>query len=612
MGRLIRILCGLTGTLIAVGVGLVVGAIGWAHLPEPGLGIVAGVIAGFATSAVVMKLWSWRVGRALVVLATLGHVAYWSWLGFQEMGARAPSASLAEPVFAVADPAFHVGHARVSFNLPVNAPLAGWGSGPRRQALPAFGGLGPLGRKSLAFMAEPTTGGAARTPLLSTVGETSPSADRVGAGAIVIRGRTPQAGGVSIGPAVALVNLDTVTVDTELFQAIHDGVRGLGIPASGLVVAATHTHSGPGGYSRQPLSQILGTGHFHEETFNNLVFTAVSAIRQAFESARPARVAFVRTRDRGPEGPVLAMNRRRDDDMIDDRVLGMRFDAMDGQPIAVALNYAVHPVVFRRRHPFAERDLVGAIEREVRASVGAPLVLLNGSLGDVSPRPTPGDLGAKRCTVLAKRFAKLIAQGVRTAVAHDLAHVAMQRRSLDLGTPLGVRAWGDRGVIAAEARKGFGDSGIAAWIADAATLPLNAFIWSLGLPEVRLIARFGSGVGATANVSRLVPRTKFWVGAIHFEAGDERLALLWHPGEATQAVGRAWRAHAAEAGIADAMVVGLANGACAYLTDAAEYRRSSYEARATLFGGVATEHIGHALRDALAAAQAAAHGARGN
>jgi len=83
-----------------------------------------------------------------------------------------------------------------------------------------------------------------------------------------------------------------------------------------------------------------------------------------------------------------------------------------------------------------------------------------------------------------------------------------------------------------------------------------------------------------------------------------RFALLSEPGEAVQALGRAWRDEAAQRGVDHTLVLGLTNGSCAYLTPEAAYRRDGYEAEATMYGPQTGATATAALTTALDAALA--------
>ena len=83
--------------------------------------------------------------------------------------------------------------------------------------------------------------------------------------------------------ARGLVRLDLVTSDAELHAAVAAALADLGFAPQTVLVPATHTHSGPGGYSDVPLSALLGTDHFRADVFEAVTAAAVRAVRAAYE-----------------------------------------------------------------------------------------------------------------------------------------------------------------------------------------------------------------------------------------------------------------------------------------------------------------------------------------
>ena len=555
-------------------------------------GIAVGVVAWIALSALIRAVRRRPKLCLAYRLAILAHVAFWTWQGIAATrhDAPQPAVQAGRSVWA-GQTTVRAGFATRVYELPAHASLAGWGQRPRRICFPAFGGFGVLGRLTHDLMRMPTADGAPRRPMLRTPEE---DAGDLGARAFVLRTDGE-------GAPLAIVRLDVVTVDRDLVAAVHAGVADLGFRPEGVVVAATHTHSGPGGYSRRPLSEVVGTDHFNDACFEALVRAAVEAVRAADAAAVPAAVAFVATHDRDEQDvPILARNRsarREDEDEIDDRVHALRVDAVeDGRTLGVVLNYAVHPVLLRRDSMVFDRDLVGAIERGVSAALpGTPPVLfLNGALGDVSSQHSPG-VGLERARWLAGRFAKYVVPALRAPTAHARVRLAAARRSLRYGTPRFVITAGEREGLVHDLETPWGTTS-PVW--DAVALPANVVLWSLMVPELR-VGVHGLGLGAVANLTPILGEPVFETGALVFEAKDQRWAMLWQPGEATQALGRAWRAMAAERGFDDTMLVGLAGGACAYLTTEETWWEGGYEAQSTVFGPSSGALMGGAMAEAL-------------
>jgi len=548
--------------------------------------------------------------RRLYRVAALAHVVFWS-VQAVLLTAQAP-AGPAEVVgvAAWAQPtALQAGYGEAPFALPEGTSLGGWGSRPRRIRLAPFGGAGVLGRHGQAWMAAPAHAGRPRMPMFATPTQTTSGvAGALGARALVLRAAA------DVAPPVAIVRLDLVTADAALHAAIAAGVSSLGIPPEGLLVAATHTHSGPGGYSPNPLSALFGTDHLDPPVRDAIVAAAVAALERAHGSAEPARLALVASRDRDPATglPVLARNRRdADENAIDDRVYGLRVDAIAGdRPLAVVVNYATHPLLYRRRHMAFDRDLAGGIEEALRARLqGQPPVLyLNGAQGDVSARHGGGEPAA-RIAALAEAFAARVAPAFEAARGTGATQVRLAAARVErrLATPRAYHtALGTRAGVLEALDRSLLDLDPAATAADVLALPVNLAVWSLGIPEARVGFTWSGDVGAALQLEPAMgnPATIFaaWVLELGDGADAPRVALLAQPGEAMIAVGRAWRALARERGLPDTLIVGLANDARAYVVPDGAYDLDGYEAGSTLFG----PHTGSDVTAALAAALDAA------
>ncbi len=597
----------LADDFVPLGIAIVVGLVGITVLDPLHAALLAGLAWPFASTLlrwVRRRPWLRRIYR----VALLAHVIFWSTQGILADRVAPAGEPAVTATHAWARPApLRVGYGAAAFALPDWAPLAGWGARPRRQRLPAFGGLGPLGRAAQAWMATPEDGGRPRVPMFHAAEPNAAAGplQELGARVLVIE---PDAS--HDGARVVIVRLDLVTSARRLHAALLERLAPDGIAVDRLLVSATHTHSGPGGYCDNPVSAVFGTDHHNAVLEKAIVDAAAVAYGRALTARTPARVGLVRARDLDPESgsPVLGRNRRgADEDAIDDRVYALRFDARDGGTVAVLLNYAVHPYLYRRRHLQFERDLAGGLEEALQDRLpGAPGVLfVNGALGDVSTRHG-GGAPAARIEHLASRFAETIAPAIEAAPLHDTLRVATARVERTLGTPRAfVTAWGERGGVVGTLDRPITEMRFAATVADALALPANLAVWSLAIPEARVGFTWEGDVGARLLLEPAMGNPPQAFGAWVFELGTDdptRVALLAQPGEAVQALGRAWRAAAAARGVPDAMVLGLTNGSIAYVTPSADFGGEGYEYDSTLFGPGTGDAVTGALVHALDAA----------
>lgn len=514
--------------------------------------------------------------RALVFTLTLCA------LGCQAPGPfRLTGASAGQPA------PFSAGAASAEFTPEAGYPLGGYGGGLRRAELPFYAGMGWPGQVALAchqsWHEDDPEG---RADMLTPAeGADEPLRAR----ALVLR---PEG-----QPPLAFVRIDAIGVTAELHDLVLERVSDLGFRRETLLLSATHTHSGPGAFFRAPVARLIAMDNYRPELEEQIAAAVARALREAYAAARPAALAALRARDRDARGaPVLAKNRRfrrfRDEiayDAIDDEV-GLLYlvERESRAPLALLLNYAVHPTVFGSKHLRFNADLAGALERAFEARLGAPTLFFNGAEGDIGPQSGNAALRSERCTERAEAFARLIAPALEGELAWaETLRIQAATGEKELGAPQGVVALGRERFL--DAYRGW-----ASWPMELFTLPVNLVLWTAGLTNVRVVLTWNLGLGVVAHLGNLTPRTITRVGGVRIQAGPHDLAFVTFPGEATHDVGLEARAQAEGRGATQSFVLGLTLDHIAYIASPREYRRGGYEAHSTLFG----EHTATQLLEA--------------
>lgn len=181
-----------------------------------------------------------------------------------------------------------------------------------------------------------------------------------------------------------------------------------GLAPAELILSATHTHSAPGGFSADVL-YALSVGGFVPAVFEAYVGATVASISAALGAVRPGRIRFaagtfldespvafnrsLRAWRRNPEarewskrvGPF-------DTDLAVDREMTMlRFDDLEGRPLAAWNWFPVHATSMHRDHYLVHSDNKGlaatGMEEELarEGHVDFVAVFAQGAAGDVSP-----------------------------------------------------------------------------------------------------------------------------------------------------------------------------------------------------------------------------------
>lgn len=211
--------------------------------------------------------------------------------------------------------------------------------------------------------------------------------DPLRARAVVFR-----AGGIAVG--LAVLDLGRVP-PPAVCQRLRESARAVGVDS--LVLAATHTHSGP-------VMEEPDLGHM-----KGIADGVIEALAEADGRARPARVGVARAEiDIGFNRRVIRdghcfMKWRNEERAANpgapiDREAGILSFACaeSGAPIATLVSFACHPVIFGPDNRRYSADWPGEMCRRVAASHGGECLLLQGATGDVNPYldKTPLDRGA--------------------------------------------------------------------------------------------------------------------------------------------------------------------------------------------------------------------------
>lgn len=174
----------------------------------------------------------------------------------------------------------------------------------------------------------------------------------------------------------ALVTVDAGGIPTELWQTVSARVaQELDIPATQLLLTATHTHSAPRQQAPDYADRI------------------VQAVAEAANALQPAQIAW------GTGLAYININRTMVDPQTgrwregpnyegpsDKTVAVVNFATPDGAPIAVYYNYAVHGVIAGQLDEVSG-DIPGAASRYIEDSLGGEAVAVwsLGAAGDQNP-----------------------------------------------------------------------------------------------------------------------------------------------------------------------------------------------------------------------------------
>ncbi|MFC9687092.1 hypothetical protein ACFTSF_01010 [Kribbella sp. NPDC056951] len=201
-------------------------------------------------------------------------------------------------------------------------------------------------------------------------------------------------------PGVLWLTLDAIAVGAELTAELSAAAgRAAGIPSEHVVVSASHTHSGPSGW----------TGQIHPvipaEREAALYEPLVSAVANAVLTRQPVVASW-----RSVEVTGVGTNRHREDGPHDNTAGVLALHSLTGSLQAVLLDFACHPTTYGPENLLWSADWPGAARAALEPAV---VGYLQGAAGDVSPRFTRQGRGAVEIT----RLGELLATRVREALA---------------------------------------------------------------------------------------------------------------------------------------------------------------------------------------------------
>jgi len=171
---------------------------------------------------------------------------------------------------------------------------------------------------------------------------------------------------------VAIVTMDLVypgsTMHRDICEKIHAET---GIEKTNLLICASHTHSGP-----DPDLTLPGIKEEFVEKIS-------SAIIEADKNKKAARIGIGSSYDYD-----LSMNRRHPNGPTDPEIGIIKVDDLEGDPMAVLVNFAAHATVLRQENKRFSADYPGYMARKVQSEMGGDVVVMyaNGAEGDLETR----------------------------------------------------------------------------------------------------------------------------------------------------------------------------------------------------------------------------------
>jgi hypothetical protein len=336
---------------------------------------------------------------------------------------------------------------------------------------------------------------------------------------------------------LAIVSVDLVIPSAVMHRELARRLADLGLSETSIILAATHTHSGPSSYIQNPILEFFALDRYVPEVWQRMTDAVERSIREADTNLVPARVAL------GSRPiPGVTSNRRRHVPL--DSVMTMiRIDRVDGKPVATVLNFPVHPTMMGAKNLLLSADLAGGIERAFHRKSGSQALFMNGAEGDVAASAPRGDFGLSE--TLGERIA---------------GEAFLLWKSLSPGLPSSFR------LIRLDV--------------DVGPASLNI------LPCLKLDIGSGKWTPALSDWPTRASLVGFSIDAHAFVAV---------PGEPTSAIGNAMHDVGTRVGFSTTSILGLSNDYVGYILPKDDYLKGGYESCVSFYGPFLGEKIQEAM-----------------
>lgn len=160
----------------------------------------------------------------------------------------------------------------------------------------------------------------------------------------------------------------------------------------GLIMGATHTHSGPGRFIDNPIFSVIAD-NFWPAYYEGLIASAADAVEAALADLGPAEFGYTIA------DAAEAHDDRRCEDLEDysNDAMPLLVVKKEGDVVGLVINYAIHGTVIGIDDLTLSQDVAGAIEEHVEGRFDHDVVamLINSWAADMSPSapevPAPAD-----------------------------------------------------------------------------------------------------------------------------------------------------------------------------------------------------------------------------
>jgi neutral ceramidase len=197
-----------------------------------------------------------------------------------------------------------------------------------------------------------------------------------------------------------IITCDLMGTPPVLRAKVLKGLDGTGLTDSNLLMACSHTHSGPGNMMPNLIARVA-FGGYQEPLTQWTADQIIAAAKQARAAMKPAQMKVAATKLEGvtrnrrdPAGSydydtrrfTAAYDPKNPENATDPALTLIKIDGVDGAPIAMMFHFATHGTVLGPKGLDLSADWIGpARAKLIAAAPGYTVMYMNGAQGDQAP-----------------------------------------------------------------------------------------------------------------------------------------------------------------------------------------------------------------------------------
>lgn len=223
---------------------------------------------------------------------------------------------------------------------------------------------------------------------------------------------------------VVFVGADMLIMPENVAELVRKDVsQRTPLTANNLYFAASHTHSGVGGFGPGIAAYAIG-GKYDPDIPPFLAKAFADAIVEAYEKLEPAKLAHG-----GVDAKQYIRNRTRNAP-VDPELSYLLVEQNDGDRCFM-VSFSAHPTNLGEDNMLFSAEYPGALQRTLEET-GAFAVYLGGALGSMSPQAPEGTEGFERVDALGQALAELVLKDVQSPAFEANVDIAAMGVPLEL------------------------------------------------------------------------------------------------------------------------------------------------------------------------------------